>query len=399
MGKPGLDINVLQQIDITAFPQEILFQILDQLSLIEIVKLKKVAKAFNNLASDYLNDELRIKEISCGQDFTLVLLSHGRVLAVGSNSRGQLGLGQDIKQASVLTEISLTERIKHISTGFSHSILLGESGKVFAMGRNDEKQINSDSGTSSFYVPTPIEVQSTVKKVFAKNHTSALIYTKDSFGEPFKMSGDLLNGYQFEHATIFFPEWIPLPPTDLEVADISVADKHALLLTTNGEVYVLGDNEAGLLGLKPESSFINTWTKLPDVRAKQVKATALGCLILTHDKSLIASGLNTKGQLGPNQNLNGFTQIASDVQFFDAADHHTVYVVNNELFHLGAMRISDRELRTIKNGILPIHGNEFPVKSPVPPNANIKALVSDFFKNKTNHSKQSDNQSKNNFSL
>jgi alpha-tubulin suppressor-like RCC1 family protein len=196
MGIPSLNVNLLQHMDIMTLPQEVLFQILDQLSLIEIQKLKNVSKAFSTLATNYLNDELTIKEISCGQDFTLILLNRGRVLAIGNNSRGQLGLGLDIKQVSVLTEIPLQERINHISSGFSHSMLLSMSGKVFAMGRNDEQQIKPESNTSSYYLPTLIEVPSTVKNVFAVNHTSALFYA-DSSGKPFEIMGTKLNSYQF----------------------------------------------------------------------------------------------------------------------------------------------------------------------------------------------------------
>ncbi|QMT60094.1 F-box-like domain-containing protein [Legionella sp. PC997] len=396
MGIPSLNVNLLQYMDIMTLPREILFQILDHLTLVEILKLKNVSKAFNDLASNYLNDELTVKEISCGQDFTLVLLSRGRVLAIGDNSRGQLGLGLEIKQASVLTEIPLNERINHISCGFSHSLLLSRSGKVFAMGRNDEKQIKPDSNTSSFNIPMPIEVQSTVKNIFTVNHTSALIYS-DASTKP-QIMGNQLKCYQFGCTTTFLPEWTPIPPPELEVAQISVADNHALLLTTQGEVYVCGDNESELLKLTPENIFINTWTKLPDVRAIQVKATTLGCLILTHDKSLIACGLNTKGQLGPNKTSKGFTRIASEVSFFDAADHHTVYVGNkNELFHFGAMQINDRELRTVKDGILPIKGHGFLVKSPTSPTPLVKALVSDFFKVKTHAKKESLDQCKNIF--
>ncbi|WP_454782508.1 F-box protein [Legionella sp. WA2022007384] len=398
MGIPSLNLKLLQHMDMMKLPQEVLFQILDQLSLIEIQKLKNVSKAFNTLASNYLNDELKIKEISCGQDFTLILLSRGRVLAIGSNSRGQLGLGLDIKQVSVLTETPLPERINHISSGFSHSMLLSMSGKVFAMGRNDEQQIKPESNTSSYYVPTLIEVPS-VKTIFTVNHTSALFYT-DSSGKPFELMGNKLNSYQFGRITLFLPEWTPIPPTNLDVANISVSDNHALLLTTIGEVYVCGNNESGLLGLNPENLFIDTWTKLPDIRAEQIKATALGCLIMTHDKSLIASGLNTKGQLGPSQNHKGFTCIASDVRCFDATDHHTVYVDNkNELFHFGAMTINGRELRTVENGLLPIQGYQFLVKPPASPTPGVKALVSDFFKSKTNHTKQVHDETKNIFSL
>lgn len=195
MGRPNLE-NIAHQL--TTLPQELGFLILDNLPLIEIIKLKRVSTQLKNFVSSYLTDELKIKEVSCGQDFTLVLLNRGRVLAVGNNSSGQLGLGNDIKKACMLTEIAnLKENIQHISTGFAHSLLLGESGTVYGMGRNAEKQVKPDSDQLSFYSPTPIETST--ETIFAQDHTSALIDTHNSF----KVLGNSLKGYQHRHNTFF----------------------------------------------------------------------------------------------------------------------------------------------------------------------------------------------------
>ncbi|MCW8410428.1 chromosome condensation regulator RCC1 [Legionella sp. PATHC035] len=393
MGESRFEVDLRK---LTSLPKEVLFLVLDNLPITEIIKLKKVSKAINNLASDYLFEELKIKEVHCGQDFTLILLNHGRVLAVGSNLRGQLGLGQDIKQVSELTEVTaLKERVSHIATGFTHAIFLGESGKVYGLGRNEEKQIAPDSDDLSIYVPTPLEIQATAKNVFAQDHTSALIFTGDSPDKAFKIMGNPLNAYPFKHTIVFLSDWLPTPSSDIEVADIAVNNQQrcAVLLTTNGEVYVYGNNESGLLGLNPENPFINTWTKLPDVAAKQIKTTALGCFILTHDNLLLASGSNTKGQLGPIDEFKGFMKIASNVKYFDAADHHTVYVDSqNKLFLFGAMKINDQELRTVEKGICPIQG------SSKPSTEKVRALLNHFFKKEPDYPKPSQDQSNNDFS-
>lgn len=393
MGESRLEVDLQQ---LTTLPKEILFLVLDNLTITEILKLKKVSKAVNILASDYLIEELKIKEVHCGQDFTLILLNHGRVLAIGSNLRGQLGLGEHIKHVSQLTEITaLKERVTHIATGFSHAIFLGESGKVYGLGRNEERQIAPDSSATSIYVPTPIEVQATVKNVFAQDHTSALIFTDDSPDKAFKIMGNPLKAYPLKHIKAFLSDWLPTPSSDLEIADIAVNNQQqcALLLTTNGEVYVYGNNQSGLLGLNPENVFINTWTKLSDVKAKQIKATALGCFILTRDNLLLASGSNTKGQLGPIEEFEGFMKIASDVKYFDAVDHHTIYVDSqNKLFLLGAMKMDDQELRSVEKGIFPIQG------SSKPSTEKVRALLNHFFKKQPDNPKPSQDQSNNDFS-
>lgn len=173
--------------------------------------------------------------------------------------------------------------------------------------------------------------------------------------------------------------------------------QHALLLTRAGEVFACGNNESGFLGLNSKESFINIWTQIPDIKARQIKTTAVGCFILTQDSVLLVSGLNTKGQLGPNQTLGTFTQLASEVTDFDAADHHTVVVVNNNLYHFGAMTLDNSELRTIEKGILPLQGYSFSQKQPTPSRITFKELMVDFFKNQPSTPKQSQSQTKNSF--
>ena len=48
---------------------------------------------------------------------------------------------------------------------------------------------------------------------------------------------------------------------DKDIADIAIGEAHMLALTTEGDVYVIGDNSNGQLGVQGMAS-TNTWTRV-----------------------------------------------------------------------------------------------------------------------------------------
>jgi alpha-tubulin suppressor-like RCC1 family protein len=53
----------------------------------------------------------------------------------------------------------------------------------------------------------------------------------------------------------------PVVINDHDILDVAVGDAHMLVLTTDREVYVIGDNANGQLGL-PGVSATRTWTRI-----------------------------------------------------------------------------------------------------------------------------------------
>lgn len=68
---------------------------------------------------------------------------------------------------------------------------------------------------------------------------------------------------------------------DKDVIDVAVGEAHILVLTSDKEVYAIGDNANGQLGL-PGVSSTSTWTRidlrsvLTDVSAQSVTGVAAG---------------------------------------------------------------------------------------------------------------------------
>lgn len=88
---------------------------------------------------------VKVKAVSCGEKNTIFLADDGTVYSCGAAEYGRLGHWQnwnaDMLEPQQLTEVFGGERIIQVAAGFSHSLALTESGKVYSWGRNDQGQV------------------------------------------------------------------------------------------------------------------------------------------------------------------------------------------------------------------------------------------------------------------
>ena len=71
-----------------------------------------------------------VVQIACGKKHTLALTNNGELYAWGSNSDGQLGLGEDVKietRPRIIADLE-TLPIAFIACGGYHSIVVSKSG-------------------------------------------------------------------------------------------------------------------------------------------------------------------------------------------------------------------------------------------------------------------------------
>jgi len=94
---------------------------------------------------DNMPTSLKVKEVSCGQNHTLILTDNSRLFSFGLNSTGQLGQGH-FQSLAVPTQIHrLPQRPKHIQAGGYHSCFLSDQGEVFVCGFGIYGQLGLDS--------------------------------------------------------------------------------------------------------------------------------------------------------------------------------------------------------------------------------------------------------------
>lgn len=278
-------------------------------------------------------NELKIKQVACGQNHSLILLDNGRVFAMGSNQHQQLGLAEP-RNYFTPTEMVDIEPIDYLSVGFAHSLLLSKNKTLWVMGSNADKQLAFEENAPTQLSLQKVSPMVAVTQIVAMDFTSAILEGQNvihCLGIQALKPHRLLN-----NKLSLLPDWVTIAE-NLNVVDISVGQKHALLLTAEGEVYGLGSNEYGLLGLG-NIPRCEHWTKLGLPPASHIKATSLGSVVLTLNHALMVSGINASQQFlsaHSRKIIPQFETLASGVSTFDAYDSHTLYVAANQLFALG----------------------------------------------------------------
>lgn len=90
----------------------------------------------------------RVKQVSCGMKHTLLLTEDGSVYATGQNTHGELGIPQSFSNSDSFVRIKALKdhKIVRIAAGQHHSVFLAEDGSVFACGINQHGQCGRDGG-------------------------------------------------------------------------------------------------------------------------------------------------------------------------------------------------------------------------------------------------------------
>ncbi|KAJ2882230.1 hypothetical protein IWW38_005687, partial [Coemansia aciculifera] len=107
--------------------------------------------------------ECRVQQVACGWNHTLLLDDTGTVYAAGSGAFGQLGGGGGVPRAAALdkwTRVAVTaaaapeaRRVVGVACGMRHSLALDSSGSVFGWGANRSGQLGILPG-SNVLTPT-----------------------------------------------------------------------------------------------------------------------------------------------------------------------------------------------------------------------------------------------------
>jgi alpha-tubulin suppressor-like RCC1 family protein len=120
--------------------------------------------------NEYLSDK-QITHICCGAYYTLVLTNSGEVYAWGDNKRGQIGNGRSGENEFQLTPIKVNgfneEKVVMISCGGWHSMALTERGQVLSWGSNNSGQLGHNNNEEYISKPTIVSLNNkiSIKKI------------------------------------------------------------------------------------------------------------------------------------------------------------------------------------------------------------------------------------------
>lgn len=178
-----------------------------------------------------------VVKATAGYGHMLILQDDGKVLSLGCNAFGQLGL-RDTKNSNknnVAREVSGLENIVDVDAGFRHSLALNNEGEVFAWGHNKRGQVGQGELSLDIDKPTKVKFEDGVKieKIFAGHDFSFAI---DVEGKVYAW-GDTLYGHLFfspDHEKSYESIYVTKPtliPLSTKVVSVSVGGNYVIVNT------------------------------------------------------------------------------------------------------------------------------------------------------------------------
>jgi hypothetical protein len=190
-----------------------------------------------------------VTKVAGGDGYSLALTSGGAVYAAGSNAKGELGLGSGVDNATTFQPIpglSGAVDISAASTLGDYSVVLDQSGHVFAFGDNFYGQMgNGSSSTTYQYISTQVSGLDSVVKISAGDgHVLALKSDHSVWAWGFNEFGQLGNGSTTNSSR---PVQVSFP-AGVQLVSVSAGLAHSMALDSDGNLWAWGHNGDGELG-------------------------------------------------------------------------------------------------------------------------------------------------------
>ena len=219
--------------------------------------------------------------ISAGYDHYGIIDQNGNLYMVGSNRKGQLGVGMDIKESKIPILVKFpgkTQKVISISTGYVVSGAVTNDGKVYIWGENGKRL--SPSSQQNIWSPRELILTKKATKIAIdtfgyivlledfsvyfysnKHHSHSMkgylkwnvidisfndigtfsVVTKD---HKLYMWGDLPDFMVHENEDIKKPIHFLIPEP---VTKVSTSNESTMVLSTTGKIYTMGWNLSGYI--------------------------------------------------------------------------------------------------------------------------------------------------------
>jgi len=190
--------------------------------------------------------------ISCGNQYTIVLMTDGTVWGTGRNQLGQIGNGNNTNTNVLVQMINTTGKTPvSISCGNAHTIVLMTDGTVWGTGYNGDGELGTGDNTDS---NTLVQMLNTTGKIpnsisTGSYHTLLLMTDKTVWGTGYNGDGELGTGDYTDsnillpittnvnrllnYRPVFLP---PSPPSPPSTTSIQCFLQDSQILTNHGYI-------------------------------------------------------------------------------------------------------------------------------------------------------------------
>ena len=278
----------------------------------------------------------KINVISCGFQFTICVDYEGFIWSFGDNFLAQLGTGNktNFNAPQKLLEIP---PVLSVSCGSRHILIITNDDNLWSWGRNEAGQLcHGDKDYRKMPKQTSF---SNISKISAGSNYSLFQNNK---GEIFSCGSKELGQCGLGHFNNpqITPSLILNAPSN--IVHFICGYNQSLFLDSEGNVYSVGYNEYGSLGLGHNTNQ-NVLNKIPNIPPiKIISCVNKSCYLIDFDGNLWSFGYNRYGQLGhgdkTNINAPKKVNILQDIQqlsYGSCGSHFLVKNSQNQIFVTG----------------------------------------------------------------
>lgn len=243
--------------------------------------------------------------VVAGHDHTLAITTKGRVYAWGVGGNGQLGLG-DYQGHMTPTVVPLPGPAVQVAAGWGHSLALLADGRLYAWGNNASGQLG-DGTTTMRNTPALVPgFSNTLYITCGYNHNLAVKSDNSVWMWGYNSHGQLGQGDKVNRLSA-----VSIPASATQVADVALGELHTLIVDTANNLYGMGDNGYGQLGLtySPAAEHL-TITQLLTGGVASVRAFSLYSTFIGTDGLPYGSGENVYGPLGDGSSVTRYGWVA-----------------------------------------------------------------------------------------
>ena len=273
-----------------------------------------------NLTEIIIPDSKSVQHISCGSSHTAILMTDGSVYVFGYNSEGQLGTGDTNNRSTPTAMILPSGKIaQDVSCGERFTIVLMTDGSIYGTGNNEYAPLGTGDLDSRITLTTAMTIPNgkSAKGIVCTTDTTVIIMTDGTiYGCGDNYLGELGTGTYDDYLLTLTEMILPVGKT---AQTVNCGQYYTIVLMTDGTLYGTGSNSDTQLGLGPTANEkYNTLTEIaiPDGKTiANIYCTLRTTVILMTDGSVYECGVSASNDyihtLQQNIMLNNTAYLAS----------------------------------------------------------------------------------------
>ncbi len=228
-----------------------------------------------------------VKDVAVSENRTLVLYESGRLYSFGKDPLTGVSNRKDFIAAGV----------KQMSCSDDFALLVKQNGAVMAWGVDLDGQLGIEGGGDR---STPIQIMDSGVEKVCSGDGFAMALTEDGALYGWGLNGSLQLGYTASDGSV--PQSLATPTLLMEtgVQDISLGSSYACILKTDGSLWTCGRNDLCQLGVGSLDDYLGPHKILDNVCS--VSAGDSHAFAICRDGTIYAWGLGLSGQLGDGTN-------------------------------------------------------------------------------------------------